>query len=153
MLWGFISRYAPGVTARTHPELDRLAGHAVDYFNDFVRPTKRFHAPDDVERDALSKLDAALAGLPDDARADGAAIQDTLLGVGRRFARYHDSERTAPDGRPAVTGDWFNALYRVLLGQERGPRLGSFIALYGVDETRALIAKALAGELAPRASG
>jgi lysyl-tRNA synthetase class 1 len=32
----------------------------------------------------------------------------------------------------------------VLLGQSSGPRMGSFIALYGVDETIALIKKALA---------
>ena len=40
-------------------------------------------------------------------------------------------------------------IYAVLLGEERGPRLGSFIALYGIAETRDLIADALAGRLAP----
>ena len=39
-------------------------------------------------------------------------------------------------------------LYQVLLGEERGPRFGSFAALYGIGNTRALIAKALQGELA-----
>jgi lysyl-tRNA synthetase class 1 len=43
--------------------------------------------------------------------------------------------------------DWFAALYEVLLGQIQGPRFGSFVELYGIDETRALIARALAGEL------
>jgi lysyl-tRNA synthetase class 1 len=43
--------------------------------------------------------------------------------------------------------DWFRAIYEVLLGSPQGPRFGSFIALYGVAETRALIAKALNGEL------
>jgi lysyl-tRNA synthetase class 1 len=38
-------------------------------------------------------------------------------------------------------------IYAVLLGENRGPRLGSFIAIYGLDETRKLIDKALAGEL------
>ena len=148
VLWGFISRYAPGVTARSHPQLDALAGFAIRYFEDFVRPAKRFHAPDTVERQALEDLAAALAGLPTGKAADGAAIQDALLDVGRRFERYQDLGKTGPQGKPAVTGDWFNALYRTLLGQERGPRLGSFIALYGIAETRALIARALAGELA-----
>ncbi|QBK29455.1 lysine--tRNA ligase [Roseitalea porphyridii] len=148
VLWGFISRYAPGVTPQSHPQLDALAGYAIRYFEDFVRPTKRFHAPDDTERQALEDLSAALAALPADKATDGAAIQDALLDVGRQFERYQDPGKKSPEGKPAVTGDWFNALYRTLLGQERGPRLGSFIALYGIDETRALIDKALSGELA-----
>ncbi|MBL4897457.1 MAG: lysine--tRNA ligase, partial [Erythrobacter sp.] len=40
--------------------------------------------------------------------------------------------------------DWFKALYQTLLGSEQGPRMGSFIALYGVANTRTLIAEALA---------
>ena len=82
---------------------------------------------------------------PDDLPPD---LRAALLDVGRAFERYQDPAKKSPEGKPAVTGDWFNALYRVLLGQERGPRLGSFIALYGIDETRALIKKALDGELA-----
>ena len=152
VLWGFISRYAPGVTAETHPHLDQLAGYAIRYFEDFVRPSKTFHVPDDVERQALAALSDALADVPSGQMIDGAALQDRLLAVARGFDRYTDPSKTNPQGQPAVTGDWFNALYRTLLGQERGPRLGSFIALYGVDETRALITKALAGELAQKAS-
>ncbi|MEL6435402.1 MAG: lysine--tRNA ligase [Pseudomonadota bacterium] len=148
VLWGFISRYAPGTTSQTHPKLDELADFAVRYFKDFVLPEKTFSVPDDVERAALADLDAKLAALPDDAHADGAAIQDAVLAAAKAHGRYLDANKKGPDGGPAVKSDWFNALYRTLLGQERGPRLGSFIALYGVDEMRALIAKALAGELA-----
>lgn len=144
-LWGFISRYAPGVTIDTHPHLDALAGHAIRYFEDFVRPSKVFHAPDDVEREALGKLVDTLGALPKD--ADGETIQNAILAIGRSYERYQDPKKTSPDGGPAVTGEWFNALYRILLGQERGPRFGSFVALYGVDETIALVKKALAGEL------
>jgi lysyl-tRNA synthetase class 1 len=46
-----------------------------------------------------------------------------------------------------VSGAWFTTLYEILLGQERGPRFGSFVAIYGIAETRALIARALAGDL------
>ena len=49
--------------------------------------------------------------------------------------------------RPGVSNDWFAMLYQVLLGESRGPRFGSFVALYGVAETRALIAKSLSGAL------
>ncbi len=145
VLWGFMSRYAPGVTAESHGKLDELAGYAIRYFNDFVKPSKTFHKPDEEEHAALSQLHQAFQALPRD--ADGATIQDAVLNVGRKYARYHDPKRTAPDGSPAVTGEWFNALYRILLGQERGPRFGSFAALYGVEETSALIESALDGSL------
>ena len=44
----------------------------------------------------------------------------------------------------ATLRDWFKALYETLLGSEQGPRMGSFIALYGIEPTRELIAEALA---------
>jgi len=145
VLWAFITRYAPGVTAKTHPHLDELVGYAIRYFDDFVKPNKSFKTPDDVERDALEKVDASLAALPAD--PDGAVIQDAILDVARKIERYQDPKKKSPDGGPGVSVVWFQALYQVLLGQERGPRFGSFVALYGINETRALIAKALAGEL------
>ena len=145
VLWAFISRYAPGVTPENHPELDALVGYAIRYFDDFVKPTKSFRAPDEVERAALEQLDAQLATLPAD--ADGAVIQDAALDVARAIERYQDHNKKSPDGGPGVSVAWFQALYQVLLGQERGPRFGSFVALYGIKETRALIEKALKGEL------
>jgi lysyl-tRNA synthetase class 1 len=145
VLWAFISRYAPGVTPENHPELDALVGYAIRYFDDFVKPTKSFRAPDEVERAALEQLDAQLAALPAD--ADGAVIQDAALDVARAIERYQDHKKKSPDGGPGVSVAWFQALYQVLLGQERGPRFGSFVALYGIDETRTLIEKALKGEL------
>jgi len=146
VLWGFITRYAPGVTAQTHPELDRLTGYALRYFEDFVRPAKTFRAPDDVERAALRAISDSLATLPED--ADGEAIQDAILDVARGIERYQDLQRKSPTGGPGVSGAFFQMLYQVLLGQERGPRFGSFAALYGVKETRALIEAALDGTLA-----
>jgi len=145
VLWAFISRYAPGVTAQTHPHLDALVGYAIRYFDDFVKPNKSFKTPDDIERAALKALDGKLAALPTD--ADGNVIQDAVLDVARGIERYQDPKKKGPDGGPGVSVAWFSALYQLLLGQEKGPRFGSFVALYGVDETRALIAKALAGEL------
>ncbi|WP_062228857.1 lysine--tRNA ligase [Aureimonas frigidaquae] len=145
-LWGFISRYAPGVTPQTAPELDELVGYALAYFEDFVRPAKTFRAPDPEEREALKALDKRLAELP--AGADAADIQDAVLDVARPLARYQDPRKTGPDGGPGVSVEWFQALYQILLGQERGPRFGSFVALYGIAETRALIAAALDGTIA-----
>jgi lysyl-tRNA synthetase, class I len=145
-LWGYISRYAPGATPETDPDLDRLVGYALRYFADFVEPSKRFRAPDEVEREALQELDEKLGQLPEG--ADAEAIQDAILDVARPIERYQDRSKTGPNGGPGVAGTWFQALYQTLIGQERGPRFGSFVSLYGIDETRSLIRKALAGELA-----
>ncbi|MEQ1941971.1 lysine--tRNA ligase [Mesorhizobium sp. VNQ89] len=146
VLWGFISRHAPGVTPATHPELDRLTDYAIRYFDDFVKPTKVFRAPDAVESEALAALSAALGALPAD--ADGEAIQNAALNVARRIERYQDHAKKSPEGGPGVSVAFFQMIYQVLIGQERGPRFGSFAALYGIAETRSLIDRALAGQLA-----
>ena len=145
VLWGFILRHVPGVTPETHPKLDELVGYAVRYYNDFVAPKKVFRPPDEVERAALESLDRKLAELPAD--ADAEAIQHAVLDVARVVPRYQDPERKGPTGGPGVSNAWFSTLYRLLLGEERGPRFGSFVAIYGIPETRALIGRALAGEL------
>jgi lysyl-tRNA synthetase class 1 len=116
----------------------------VRYYHDFVKPTKRFRAPDATEREALLALDAGLARLPLD--ADPETVQAAVYDVGRAFERYQTPPKT-PGDRPGVALNWFHTLYELLLGQERGPRFGSFVAIYGIAETRALIAKALSGKL------
>jgi lysyl-tRNA synthetase class 1 len=146
VLWGFLRRYAPGVSPATHPRLDALVGYAVAYFRDFVRPAKNYRLADEVEREALQSLDAMLAGLPEGASAED--IQTALYDVARPIPRYQDLKaKNATPERPGVSNEWFNMLYRVLLGEDRGPRFGSFVALYGVKETRSLIANALSGAL------
>jgi lysyl-tRNA synthetase, class I len=145
VLWGYISNHAPGVTPQSHPKLDELAGFAIRYFEDFVRPNKVFRAPDDVERAALSALDDKLGTLP--RGADGDTIQNAILNVARAIDRYQDHDKKSPEGGPGVSVAFFSMIYQVLIGQEKGPRFGSFAALYGIDETRALIGKALSGEL------
>ncbi|MBH0236257.1 lysine--tRNA ligase [Methylobrevis albus] len=144
-LWGYISRYAPGVTAATHPKLDELAGYAIRYYDDRVRPFKSYRTPDEVERAALAALRDRLAGLP--AGSDAETIQNAVLDVARAIPRFQDQKKLGPDGGPGVSVEWFGALYQILLGQDRGPRFGSFVALYGVPETVAMIDKALAGTL------
>jgi lysyl-tRNA synthetase, class I len=145
ILWGFITRHRPGLTRESQPTLDRLVHYAVRYYHDFVKPTKRFRAPDEIERETLEALDKALGALP--SNADAEAIQSAVYDVGRSFKRYQTSEALGPDGRPGVAQNFFATLYQLLIGQERGPRFGSFVAIYGIRETRALIKKALAGEL------
>ncbi|MDP2619707.1 MAG: lysine--tRNA ligase [Hyphomicrobiales bacterium] len=133
VLWGFIRRYLPGAGPETHPRLDELVGYAVRYFHDFVRPAKAYRPPSETERRALKELSDRLAELPAD--ADGETIQTLVYEIGKT----HPFENLR---------DWFKALYEVLLGESQGPRFGSFVALYGIAETRSLIDKALEGELA-----
>jgi lysyl-tRNA synthetase class 1 len=130
-LWGFIQRYAPDATPETNPGMDAAAGFAVRYYNDFVKPEKVFRAPSDLEREALEDLRARLAVW--EGGLDAEALQSEVFACGR--------ERFEP------LREWFTALYEVLLGASQGPRFGGFIALYGVDETIALIDDALAGKL------
>ncbi len=128
LLWAFVQRYAPGTSPETHPELDQLIGYAVAYFRDFVKGSLRRREPDEMEAKALRDLDAELAKLPADAPAED--IQNLVFEVGK--AHPFESLR-----------DWFKALYETLLGTSQGPRMGSFIALYGIDNSRRLIAEAL----------
>ncbi len=149
VLWGFLRRYAPGVSPQTQPRLDRLIVYAVRYFRDFVRPSKTYRAADEVERAALQQLSDMLARLPADASAED--IQTALYDIARPIPRYQDMKaKGATPERPGVSNEWFNMLYQVLLGESRGPRFGSFVALYGIAETRQLIADALAGDLIRR---
>jgi lysyl-tRNA synthetase class 1 len=131
VLWGFIRRYAGDATPESHPLLDELVGYAIRYFHDFVLPAKTHRAPSDQERAALAELSEKLGALP--AGASGEEIQTIVYEVGKA----HNFEPLR---------DWFKALYEVLLGQSQGPRFGNFVELYGVAETRELIAKALDGE-------
>ena len=134
-LWGFIRRYAPEATPATHPGLDQAAGFALRYFQDFVAPTRVYRLPTEVERRAMEDLAGRLAAW--DQPADPETLQSMVFAIGKA----HGFEPLR---------EWFAALYQVLLGADQGPRFGGFIALYGVDETRALIEDALAGRLAAR---
>jgi lysyl-tRNA synthetase class 1 len=131
-MWGFIRRYAPEATAETHPDLDAAAGFAVRYYNDFVKPTKTFRAPNEQERAALEDLLARLKTY--EGANDAEELQSLVFAVGKE----HNFENLR---------DWFKAIYEVLLGQSQGPRFGGFIALYGLNETASLIEQGLAGNL------
>jgi lysyl-tRNA synthetase class 1 len=129
VLWGFIRAYAPGASPAANPGLERLVGHALRYYEDFVKPAKTYRAPNAKERSAMTDLAAQLEGLGE--CRDGAAIQNVVYEVGKA----HGFEPLRA---------WFGALYEVLFGQTQGPRFGSFAALFGCAETAALIRRTLA---------
>ena len=128
-VWGYLANYVPDATPEAYPALDDLIGYALAYGRDFVTPTLKRRAPEGVEVEALQRLDAALAAVPEDAPAED--IQNIVYEIGKT-AGFE------------TLRDWFKALYETLLGSEQGPRMGSFIALYGIANSRRLIAEALA---------
>jgi len=124
---GYLANYVAGDIG---PELDGLIGHALAYHRDYIAPTLHRRTPEGGEIAALRQLDAALAALPEDAAAED--IQTIVYDIGKD-----------PAFGFAALKDWFRALYETLLGTSQGPRMGSFIALYGIANTRRLIAEAL----------
>lgn len=131
VLWGFIRRYAPGASPETAPILDSLVGYAIAYYRDFVKPSLRYRAATADEIEAFAALKAGLEALPADASAED--LQALVYEIGKRPC-FADLKA------------WFKACYEVLLGAEQGPRLGSFIRLYGIPETIVLLDKAIRGE-------
>jgi lysyl-tRNA synthetase class 1 len=132
-LWGFIRKYAPQATPEEHPLLDQLVGYALSYYRDFVKPAKTYRLPTAPERAALAALADALGKASPGANAE--ELQSIVYEAGKTHG-FGDNLR-----------QWFGAIYEVLLGQSQGPRFGGFVELYGVDNTRTLIARALNGEL------
>ncbi len=127
-LWGYIRHTMPQFSPETHPFLDKLAAGAVNYYHDFVKPTRKFRKPTELEAKALSQLADYLESAPDTATADELQTQIYEIGKTNPF--------------PELKA-WFSALYETLLGQPQGPRFGSFVKLYGRMDTVQLIRKLL----------
>ncbi|KPM15597.1 lysine--tRNA ligase [Citromicrobium sp. WPS32] len=130
-VWSYLGNYIEDPDPAKHPELDGLVTTALAYNRDFVAPTLNRRAPTPNEASALAALDGELSRVSADTSAED--LQTIVYETGKREEFGFDNLR-----------DWFKALYETLLGSEQGPRMGSFIALYGVQNTRKLIAEALA---------
>ncbi len=122
ILWGFIAKYDASLSKANAPYLDNLVGLAVNYYNDFVKPNKNYRAATAQEKTALLKLKAELE---DCSISEASELQNLVYQIGNDF-EFNLKE-------------WFQALYEILLGQSTGPRMGSFIALFGIKETISLI--------------
>src|SRR5262249_17979446 len=107
VLWGFITSYQPQFSPKTHPFLDELVKGAVNYYIDFVKPTKKFRFPDDMESKALTELADYLEKAPADITAE--ALQTEIYEIGKR----HPFKELK---------GWFSTMYETLLGQPQGPR-------------------------------
>ncbi|MBI4725007.1 MAG: lysine--tRNA ligase, partial [Rhodomicrobium sp.] len=124
-LWDFVRNYAPESNPKDNPELDRLIGFAIRYFEEREKPFKVYRAPSALEREAMLDLNERLAHA--DAKLSAEELQAIVYEVGKAH----------PFGN---LRDWFKALYEVLFGESQGPRFGSFIKAYGLEKTRELIA-------------
>jgi lysyl-tRNA synthetase, class I len=134
VLWSFLKRELPNATPENSPMLDKLCGYAVRYFHDFVKPTKKFRAPNETERLAMGELREYLTTLPEGTPSE--EIQTRIYDIGMK---YYSKE---------TLREWFKANYELLLGSSQGPRMGSFIALFGAQGTIGLIDAALAQKAA-----
>lgn len=128
-VWAYLQNYVDDASAAAQPDLAQLIPLALAYNRDFVAPTLKRRKPEGVETAALERLDKELAALPANTSAED--IQTIVYTIGN-------------EGGFDQLRDWFKALYETLLGSPQGPRMGSFIALYGIENSRRLIAEALA---------
>ena len=129
-VWSYLANYIDDATPESHPALATLVDCAIAYNRNFIAPTLQRRTPEAGEAAALAALDEELAGTSDDATAE--EIQNLVYAIGKDPHYGFESLR-----------DWFKALYQTLLGSSDGPRMGSFIMLYGIGNTRKLIAEAL----------
>jgi lysyl-tRNA synthetase, class I len=128
VLWRFVRNYAPEANPKDFPELDRLIGFAIRYFEEREKPFKLYRAPNEMERKAMVDLNERLAKA--DPKLGAEELQAIVYEVGKAYAF------------PTLR-DWFKALYEVLFGESQGPRFGSFIKAYGIENTRKLIVERL----------
>jgi len=132
ILWGFIAKYAPNITKQTSPLLAEMVQKALVYYNDFVKQYKVYLSVNDTQ---IIQLQALKEQLLKSNLDDANSLQNVVYKVGKE------------QGYESNIGSWFSLLYQVLLGQNQGPRIGSFIALFGVQNFVALIDKAIKGLL------
>lgn len=121
VLWGFISKYQSGLTKENSPFLAKMISNAINYYNDFVKKNKKYRNANNDEKLALLDLIKELKNVAKESKNDGSFLQNIVFQIGKNHG-YEEKMR-----------DWFLALYQVLLGQSQGPRIGSFIALFGIE--------------------
>ena len=121
VLWGFISKYQAGLTPENSPLLAQMVDKAINYYNDFIKKNKKYREATEAEKSALLELANELKKVGLAKQNDAGELQNLVFQIGKNHG-YEKNMR-----------EWFLALYQILLGQDQGPRMGSFIALFGID--------------------
>ena len=130
-MWGYISAYNPDLNPENSPELNKMAGYAVQYYHDFVKPNKKYREPTEMEANVLKDL------------ADGLNQFVGKTGIEKDLETYcYDLGKKYY--KPEELRQFFGMFYNVLLGQENGPRLPNFILIYGIEKTQQMIKEKLA---------
>ena len=129
VLWKFIKKYKKDIQVSDHPILDGLVKYALKYFEDIVKPKKKYKTPNEKEKRALKDLVNRLKDSKEQMSPE--AIQTIIYSVGKDNG-YKENLR-----------EWFKAIYEIVFGDEDGPRMGFFISFFGIDETVKLINKCI----------
>ena len=127
VLWKFIKKNKKDIKVSDHPILDSLVGYALKYFEDIVKPNKKYRKPNDKEKKALKDLVKRLKDCKE--QMDPEAIQTIVYSVGKDNG-YQENLR-----------EWFKAIYEIIFGDQNGPRMGFFISFFGIKESIELINK------------
>ena len=124
MIWGFVREYDASLNAKNNQEFDRLIDYAINFYTDFVMPKKKYIPIDNSNQDIFLDIVSFLKKI--DADSSSEDIQTQIYEIGKKYNFTN-------------LRDYFKLIYQVLFGQEQGPRLGSFIKLFGIEKTISLI--------------
>jgi len=117
LVWQYVERYDERAT-EDRALIDRLIDDALTYYEDRILPDKEYRQPPEEALPAIQQFREFLENNPD---AEAETIQNQAYQAGKD----HDLS----------LGDWFQSVYRLLLGQDQGPRVGTFVDMIGIDET------------------
>ena len=128
ILWGFIENYYNNIKRDDFPMIQELLNYGVEYYNKFVLPNKKYRKPNELETVGFKKIIEELRNIDEDCESEDIQTKIYKIGMDLKFENLRD---------------WFSAFYQVVLGQDQGPRLGSFIKLYGIKKTINLLEQRL----------
>lgn len=131
VIWGFLKEYDENLDPKINKSLDKLIGYAINYYIDFILPNKKYLKVDNQNKKIIEDLYQLLKSI--DKNSTSEEIQTKIYEIGKK----HNFSNLR---------DFFKLIYRILLGQDQGPRLGSFIKVFGIDKTCELINKILTGK-------
>lgn len=131
VLWGFIIKYAPDASKEKATYLNNMIQCGINYYNDFIKPNKRYAIANEKQIAILNSILNMLIDMKNaDTEPSGEEMQNGFYAIGTD-AGYENLR------------EYFKEMYMLLLGQEEGPRLGSFVKLFGIENSIALVKSAI----------
>ena len=127
VLMQFIYKYLKNPSSKTIEFMKKLSKYAINYYNDFIANNRKFEVPNETQVKALNDLKKSLKSINS---TESDILQNIIFEIGKTYYTNNLKE-------------WFISLYKILFGSDSGPRMGSFISLYGIENTIELINKKL----------